>query len=169
MFKGSKMNIVDFETGELIASHQVSTKQGELIKIIHPERDIHSSVDEVYEKVFDALAKTDNAKILLDGIRREKSRYCKDQFGVILNIIPLYKASLIEKALNYCVIRNLWSAGMFKETLEYLTIQDDTKVGKKSVLDKLSIPSKYRGLKPEVRSISEYSSALKEDKPSWKN
>ena len=48
MIKGSKMNIVDFETGELIASHQMSTRQGELIKITHPERDIHSSVDEIY-------------------------------------------------------------------------------------------------------------------------
>jgi transposase len=169
ILKGSKMNIVDFETGELIVSHQVSTKQGELIKIIHPERDIHNSLDVVYEKVFDSLGKTDNAKILLDGIRREKSRYCKDQFGAILNILPLYKVSLIEQALSYCVNRNLWSAGMFKDTLEYLTIQDDTKADKKSVLDKLSIPSKYRDIKPEVRSISEYSSALKEDKPSWKN
>ncbi|MBK5263185.1 MAG: IS21 family transposase [Peptostreptococcaceae bacterium] len=169
MLKGSKMNIVDFETGELIASHQLSTRQGELIKIIHPERDIHSSVDEVYEKVFAALGKTVNAKVLLDSIRREKSRYCKDQFGVILNIAPSYEASLIERALSYCVTRNLWSAGMFKETLEYLAIQDSTKVDKVPGLDKVLIPSKYRGLKPEVRCISDYSDALKEDKHSWKN
>jgi hypothetical protein len=119
--------------------------------------------------LFSALGKTDNAKILLDSIKREKSRYCKDQFGSILNILHSYEASLIEQALNYCVIRNLWSAGMFKETLEYLAIQSTAKVDKKSVVDKLSIPSKYRGLKPEVRSISDYIDALKEDKHSWKN
>ncbi|WLC62198.1 hypothetical protein [Clostridium sp. CM028] len=163
------MNIVDFDTGVLIASHQVSTRQGELIKIIHPERDIHSSIDQVYERLFFALGKTENAKMLLDGIKREKPRYCKDQFGSILNIVHSYEASLIEQALNYCVIRNLWSAGMFKETLEYLAIQDIAKVDKKSVIDKLSIPSKYRGLKPEVRSISDYIDALKEDKQSWRN
>jgi hypothetical protein len=169
MIKGSKMNIVDFDTGVLIASHQVSIRQGELIKITHPERDIHSSTDQVYGRALSALGKSDNAKILLDSIRREKSRYCKDQFGSILNIVHLYEATLIEKALSYCVIRNLWSAGMFKETLEYLAIQDNKKVDKDSILDKLSIPSKYRGLKPEVRSISDYSDALKEDKHSWKN
>ena len=169
MIKDSKMNIVDFETGELIVSHQISTRQGELIKIIHPERDIHSSVDEVYERLLTALGKTNNAKILLDSIRREKSRYCEDQFGVILNIVPLYEATLIEKALSYCITRNLWSAGIFKETLEYLAIHDATRIDKEPILDKLSIPSKYRGLKPEVRSISNYSDALKEDKHSWKN
>lgn len=163
------MNIVDFETDELIATHQVSTKQGELVKIIHPERDVHSSVAEVYERVFVALGKTNNAKILLDNIKREKSKYCKDQFGVILNIVPSYESSLIEQALSYCVIRNLWSAGTFRETLEYLAIQSDIQVDKKPILDKLSIPLKYRDLKPEVRSISEYSAALKEDKHSWKN
>ena len=57
---------------------------------------------------------------------------------------------------------------MFKETLEYLAIQDIVKVDKKSVIDKLSIPLKYRGLKPEVRCISDYIDALKEDKHSWK-
>jgi len=169
MIKGSKMNIVDFETDELIVSHQLSTRQGELIKITHPERDIHSSTSEVYERLFAALGKTKNAKTLLDGIRQDKARYCKDQFGVILNIVPSYEASLIEQALNYCVIRNLWSAGMFKETLEYLAIHENAKSDKKSVLDKLSIPSKYRGLKPEVRNISDYTDALKEDKHSWKN
>ena len=169
VLKGSKMTIVDFETGELITTHQISTKQGELVKIIHPERDIHSSVDEIYERVFLALGKTDNAKILLDNIRREKSRYCKDQLGVIIKIVPSYESSLIEQALNYCVIRNLWSAGTFRETLEYLSINRDVQVDKKSILINLSIPAKYRGLKPEVRSISEYSAALKEDKHSWKN
>lgn len=169
MIKGSKMNIVDFDTGVLIASHQVSTRQGELIKITHPERDIHSSIDQVYERLFSALGKTDNAKILLDSIQREKSRYCKDQFGLMLNIVHSYEASLIEQALNYCVIRNLWSAGMFKETLEYLAIEAAEKVDEKSVINKFSIPSKYIGLKPEVRSISDYIDALKEDKHSWKN
>lgn len=166
---GSRMNIVDFDTGVLIASHLVSSRQGELIKIIHPERDIHSSINQVYEKLFFALGKTDNAKLLLDGIKREKPRYCKDQFGSILNIVHLYEASLIQQALNYCVVRNLWSAGMFKETLEYLAIQDIAKEHKKSVIYKFSIPSKFRGLKPEVRSISDYINALKEDKHSWKN
>jgi hypothetical protein len=58
---------------------------------------------------------------------------------------------------------------MFKETLEYLAIKDNIQINKKSVLDNVSIPSKYKGLKPEVRNVSEYSDALKGDKKQWKN
>jgi len=165
----SKINIVDIETDELIVSHHISTKQGELVKIIHPERDIHNSVDSIYERAFATLGKTENAKIFLDNIRKEKVRYYKDQLGVIINITPSYEPEVITEAVDYCVLRSLWSAGTFKETLEYLAIKKNAKVTLNPVWDNASIPSKYKGLKPEVRSISEYSNALKEDKEQWKN
>lgn len=169
VIKEAKINIIDMETNELIVSHQISTKQGELVKIIHPERDIHNSVDSIYEKAFVLLGETDNAKVLLDNIRKEKVRYCKDQFGVIINAAPTYGSDVIAEAVDYCVKRNLWSAGMFKETLEYLASKKDIKISDKPIWDNASIPSKYKGLKPEVRSIIEYSNALKEDKSKWEN
>lgn len=169
LVNGTKIDIVDAETGELIIGHQISTKQGELIKIIHPERDLHNSVGKVYEKAFVALNRTDSAKILLDNIRKEKVRYCKDQFGVIINTAPSYETNIIEEALKYCIVRRLWSAGTFKETLEYLTVKNTNKSSTNPILDNTSVPSKYKGLKPEIRNISEYSSALKEDKNRWKS
>lgn len=57
---------------------------------------------------------------------------------------------------------------MLKETLEYLAVKKDDKVAQKPILDNMPIPSKYKGLKPEVRNISEYSNALKEDKDNGK-
>ncbi|PRR79948.1 hypothetical protein CLLI_06810 [Clostridium liquoris] len=169
ILKGTKINILDIETDELIVSHQISTKQGELVKIIHPERDIHNSVDNIYKKAFIALGKTENAKIFLDNIRKEKARYCKDQLGVIINTAPSYESEVINEAVDYCVIQSLWSAEMFKETLEYLAVKKDIKVTQKPIGNNMPIPSKYKGLKPEVRSISEYSSALNEDKGKWEN
>jgi transposase len=169
ILNSSKINILDIETDELIVSHKLSTKLGELIKIIHPERDIHNNIDTVFETAFVILGETKNAKILLDNIRKEKSRYCKDQLGVIINITPSYEETIITEAVDYCVIRSMWSAGMFKETLEYLADRKGIKVSAKTILGNLSIPSKYRGLKPEIRRISEYSNALKEGISQWKN
>jgi len=123
----------------------------------------------VYERAFAALNKTDSAKILLDNIRKEKARYCKDQFGVIINTASSYESNIVEEATKYCVIRRLWSAGMFKEALEYLTIKITNKSSTKVIFDNTSVPSKYRGLNPEIRNISEYSVALKEDKNGWKS
>jgi len=169
ILNNTKVDILDIETDELIVSHLLSTKQGELVKIIHPERDIHNSLQIVYEKAFVSLGETANAKTFLDNIRKEKARYCKDQLGVIINITPSYEGELIKEAVDYCTMRSMWSAGMFKETLEYLGGQKENKTTTKTILDNISIPSKYKGLKPEVRNISEYSNALKEDKGQWKN
>lgn len=166
---GPKIDIVDNETGKIIIEHQISTKQGELVAISHPERDINSSVDKIYDIAFTALNKTDIAKILLDNIRKEKARYCRDQFGLIINTVPSYETNIIEEAIQYCVVRELWSAGTFKETLEYLTVKITNKSSTNAIFDNTSVPSKYKGLTPEIRDISEYSEALKEEKNRWKN
>ncbi|MDD3225645.1 MAG: IS21 family transposase [Clostridium sp.] len=164
LVKDNKIDIIDAETGEVIVVHKISTKQGDLVSIIHPERNLHNSIDKVYAIAFAALNKTDTAKVLLDNIRKEKSRYCRDQFGLIINTTPSYETNIIEEAINYCVLRKLWSAGMFKETLEYLTVKNTSKSNTNVIFSNIAVPSKYKGLTPEIRNISEYSNALKEDK-----
>lgn len=123
----------------------------------------------MHEQAFIALGRTDNAKLLLDTIRLEKSRYCKDQFALIINAVENYDASIIKEALEYCIKRKLLSAGMLKDTLEYLKLEKARDSEKKYLPADISIPSKYHGLKPEIRNISEYMNALKEDKIKWKN
>ncbi|RDA73735.1 hypothetical protein DU449_00195, partial [Hafnia paralvei] len=106
---------------------------------------------------------------LLDNIRKERVRYIKDQLGVIVKAAPNYNLDTIEKAVEYCVSRRLWSAGMFKDTLEHISMGSSQKTIKKTVLNNASIPSKCKGVKTEIRAISEYTNALKEDKTTWKN
>ncbi|MFZ5354616.1 MAG: hypothetical protein ACOZCL_18080 [Bacillota bacterium] len=51
--------------------------------------------------------------------------------------------------------------------LQYL--KAESKVVSRDTKANIDIPSKYKGLKPEIRHISEYIYALKEDKTRWKN
>ncbi len=88
---------------------------------------------------------------------------------MIINAVPNYEAPIVEEALEYCIKRKLLSAGMFKDALEYIRQQHKEDLGKKYLPADISIPSKYKGLRPEVRSIQEYVNALKEDKSKWKN
>jgi transposase len=116
LLQGAKVDIADIETGEIIVSHQISAKQGELVKIIHPERDIHNTVDAIYEKALALLGSTDNAKILLDNIRKEKVRYCKDQLGVIMLLVISICSNLVIKTCSKTLERNIPSyrvSGMF--------------------------------------------------------
>lgn len=169
VIKDNSMDIVDLETGEIIAHHVVSSKRGELVKLNHPERHISKSAEEMYSKALNVLGGTDSAKTLLDNIRKERVRYVKDQLGVIVKAAPNYDFDTIEKAIEYCVSRRLWSAGMFKDTLEHMSIEKSKNKSKKTVLNNASIPSKCKGVKTEIRAISEYTNALKEGNTVWRN
>lgn len=169
VFKDTSMDIVDLVTGEIIAHHAISSQRGHLIKLNHPERQISKSTEELYSKALTILGDTDIARILLDNIRKDRSRYIKDQLGVIVKAVPGYDIDTIEKAVEYCVSRRLWSAGMFKDALEHLSLKKSQNLNKKTTLNNAAIPSKCKGIKTEVRAISEYTNALKEDKTIWKN
>lgn len=169
VIRKSKMDIVDLDTGQIIASHTISNKKGKLIQLFHPEREKGKTKDEMYTKAFNTLGNSSAAKELLDNIRKYKERYCKDQFGLILTIIKKYDKEIVNEAVNYCVKRKLFSAGMFKDTLQYLKENKDKDLSKKYKSVDISIPLKYQAIKPQVRSINEYIGALKEDKIKWKN
>lgn len=102
----------------------------------------------MYEKALKALGMSENVNELLDAIREEKARYCKDQFGVILSVTKDYNNLIVKQALEYCVKTKLFSAGMFKGTLKCLRQQKKKDVTKKYTPVNISTPSRYQGLKP---------------------
>jgi transposase len=167
--ENNEMDIVDIETGEIITHHKISMKKGELVRLSHPERDRDKSIDEVYNRAFQLLNETDNARILLDSIRKEKSRYAKDQFTLIINTVEKLDSAVIDGAVDYCVKKELWSAVFFRDTAEYLQLGKAEQKDNKAALSQISIPSKYHGIKPEIRSINDYINALREDETRWKN
>lgn len=169
VLKDNKLDIVDSETGEIIAHHVISSKKGELVKLNHPERYISKTAEEMYLKALTALGGTDSAKTLIDNIKKERSRYIKDQLGVIVKVAPNYDEKSIEKAIEYCVKRRLWSAGMFKDALEHFSVKNSENSRTEPLLSNTYIPSKCKGIKTEIRKISDYTNALKEDNEKWKN
>lgn len=166
----NKVDIVNIETGEIIVTHGLNAGKGKLIPIYHPERPKNKSTEQVFTKTLLALGNTDKARELLDNIAKKKTRYVKDQFGLILKEIKNYEKEIIEETIKYCTERKLYSAGIFKDALVYINEKkievNDDKIYAPS---KLVIPSKYKGLKPQNRDISEYVNCFKGDKDKWKN
>lgn len=165
-----KMDIVNMETSEIIVSHSVSIGKGKLIKIHHPERVVNKSIEEIYQKTLLELGDTDKSRELLDNIGKEKSRYIRDQFGLILKEIKNYEKTIILETVEYCVERKLYCAGIFKDALAYVSSRknkiDANKIYKPVKLD---IPLKYQGLKPQTRDINEYIDCFNGGNKKWKN
>lgn len=165
-----KIDIIDLKTGKTIVSHTISIGKGKLVQLHHPERVINKSIDEIYQKTLIALGDTDKSRELLDNIGKEKSRYIRDQFGLILKVIKKYEKPIIQETIEYCVERRLYSAGIFKDALAYINNRknevNSNKIYKPAELD---IPLKYQGLKPQTRDIKEYIDSFNGGKNKWKN
>lgn len=117
---GNKMDILNNETGEIIVSHTIMAGKGGLAQIYHPETEKDKKVEQIYEKTLLALGNTGKVREFLDNIGREKSRYIKDQYGLILKEIEKYNEDIIKEGIDYCIDRKLYSAGIFKDALIYI-------------------------------------------------
>ena len=168
----NKMDILNNKTSEIIVSHTVMTGKGGLSQIYHPEREKNTKVDQIYEKTLLGLGGTDKARELLDNIGKEKSRYIKDQYGLILKETKKYNEDVIKEGIDYCIDRRLYSAGIFKDALVYIYSKLKIKseeTGKPYKPVDLSVPLKYKGLKPEDRSINEYINCFKGARKEWES
>lgn len=56
ILKNTSIILRDLETKQIYVTHSLSADRGNLVKIIHPERDINKPLDKVIEKTVEALA-----------------------------------------------------------------------------------------------------------------
>ena len=171
-FLNNRMDILNIKTGEIIVSHTVMTSKGGLSQIQHPEREKSTKIEKIYEKTLLALGGTDKAREFLDNISNEKSRYIRDQYGLIIKEAKKYHEDIIKEGIDYCLDRRLYSAGIFKDALAYL--DSKTKIRSEETNKPYSpiefnIPLKYKGIKPEDRSIQEYVDCFRGPKKEWEN
>jgi len=156
--KDKNLSIFDHPTGELIVSHILSDSKGELIRIVHPEKDTKSALNKVYDTVLTALGGSSNAKLFLENIHRDKSRYFKDQLGLIMKTCKNLNTEAISTALEYCVKKELWSAVYFKDVVHYSLMKKSSN----TKTENPSLPNSYKSktVRPEIRYIDEYTKAL---------
>jgi hypothetical protein len=146
--------IFDIETGCKLASHKISLDKGRLISNNNHLRDHSARIAEIYQDTLANMGGSEIAAAFLDGIHREKPRYIRDQYNLVIRTITNYSAEIISQALDYCVQRSIFSAVEFKTALEYFAQQKNSSPVE-PVLDISAIPLAYR-IKTEVRNIGEY-------------
>ncbi|ABR47261.1 Integrase, catalytic region [Alkaliphilus metalliredigens QYMF] len=171
IIKKDTMEIKNQDTEQLIIEHKISQDKGKLVKIEHYDRNEskHCTSHEIYNKVLKSLDHTEKANEFVDVLKIEKPRHFKDQFALIMNTVKNQDKSIVQRALSYCIERKLFSAGLLKDAIQYLKLEENRQLNKKYFKADITTPSKYQDLKPQVRDIREYMSALKEDKRKWKN
>ena len=159
--EGDMVSIVDSETGVLYAKHTLCNGKGELIgDSSRSGRDKSKTILELEAIVKSLLGECEGkTDPFLSRIHREKTRYYRDQLGVIRNLFDEWDAGLIQKALAYCTEQELYSAGELSSATVYMSLLEEEKQ-KKANERVVRLPEKYRGGSPPVRDLGIYEEAM---------
>ena len=156
------VDITDAITGEIYATHPLCHEKGQLIgKSERSERDKSKTVKAQEEALIELFEDDELVGPFLEHIHQEKPRYYRDQLGVIKKLFEEWNREDIIKGLKYCSEKELYSANELKSCIIYLT-QESLDKHRAKPRDSTPLPEKYRGDKPEVRSLKDYENAMDE-------
>ena len=156
-----KVSIVDVETGVLYAKHTICEGKGELVGDSRRDYSAKSkSILEMEASTKELFGGGDAVDNFLEHVHHERSRYYRDQLGVIRQLFSEWDRQLVQKALDYCNEHGLYSAGELKSAVLYVSgLEIEKKEQKRN--NTIPLPEKYRGGSPEIRDLGIYEEAMR--------
>jgi transposase len=107
--------------GDPLCQHRISNGRGLLIQSTSHQRDRASSLDQMQATLGVLLfGKADD---FLQTIRKEKSRYARDQFKLIHTLCDQYTVDSTLEAVDFCRCSKLYSANYMKDYLEHSAVK----------------------------------------------
>ncbi|MGM0642128.1 MAG: IS21 family transposase [Thermotogota bacterium] len=151
------IKIIDIKTGEIITEHEICHQRGKLIQNRNHLRDHSKKIKKLYDNAVNILGDNDPVKTFLKEVKKDKSRYIRDQYSVILKTAKKHSKNDTLKTINYCVENELWSASSFVSVINNVDTIDDI-CSKKDIRKKdnyKEIDNIYK-IETQVRNLSEY-------------
>ncbi len=147
-----RVKFYDAKTDELLAGHDISYSKGRFVSLPkNGERFKAVKYETLRTKVMEAFSHSDLAEQFVHRIIELYPRYIRDQLSIISKCQERFKKSEMERALEYCIERELYSANDLRDTLEYFRQAEPL-----PVLKALELPVKYSVVRAEIRPLSAY-------------
>ena len=153
------VSITDAITSEIYATHQLSHEKGKIVGQIYHDRDKSRSILEQEELLRNKISSDELVVPFLENLHKAKSRYYRDQLGVIKKLTDEWDKDMLIKGIRYCSERELYSAGSLKSSILFIS-KTEQETTKNRPRDGTFLPEKYKGDKPEIRDLSVYEAAL---------
>ena len=154
--KDNRLIICALESDAVIAEHPLSSGKGELVQNRNHLRDYQAGIDVLYGRVQAVLASVPDLDHFLDVIKREKGRYIRDQYKLILWLHEIHSEDVILRAFEFCVRNRLYSAVSLRDAAEYFTKNEDV-IAEPQSRSAHGLPE-HLHIKANVRDIHVYSS-----------
>lgn len=110
--------IVCNESGQTITTHQIPVGVGNNVINNNHRRNTSIKLDQLRSKVKDCFMHSSNIICFIESIDKRYPRYVRDQLSTLLSLAETYGSAASEKALDFCVHNELFSANDFKSLLE---------------------------------------------------
>jgi transposase len=149
-----KLVLMDIRGEEIIAEHQLSCGKGELIQNRNHLRNHDGSINELYQKVFQALDYVPHLPHFLDVIRKEKGKYVRDQYNLIFKVQKAHSQEILLQAFDFCHKNGLYSAVSLREAAEHFA--NVSEVAVTSEFSYTGVLPDYLRIQANTRDISEY-------------
>lgn len=159
----TELIIRDIDTDKKLAQYQIPADKGNLVKNNNHKRDNNVKISALIDQIADRFADPVKAKGFMENIRKEKSRYIRDQLNLIQSTMKNNSLESNNKALEFCVKNHLYRATDFQDAVAHYEKDkaklDNDLVTTEPVALTLENLEKIKVI-PKIRDMSEYINAF---------
>ena len=149
-----KLVLMGIKGDEIIAEHPLSFGKGELIQNRNHLRNHDTSIGKLYEEALQTLDYVPNLPLFLDVIRKEKGKYVRDQYNLILKLHKNHSRATLLLAFDFCHKNELYSAVSLRDAADHFA--NAPEVAAASEFDYSGVLPSYLRIQANTRHISEY-------------
>ena len=158
----TELIIRDIDTDKKLAQYQIPADKGNLVKNNNHKRDNNVKISVLIDQIADRFSDPAKAKDFMENIRKEKSRYIRDQLNLIESAMKDSSLESNNKALEFCMKNHLYRATDFRDAVAHYE-KDKAKLGNGLVTEPVALtPENIEKIKvtPKIRDMSEYINAF---------
>ncbi len=138
----------------IIAEHTLSNEKGKLIKNRSHQRNYEDDLDKIERQLAEQL--DGQHDVYLKELRHHKSRYFRDQAGLINQLIMEHGVNFVKESVKYCETHEIYSATDLRDIVIHLKRQYEEDDSFNPTPIKTVTNAKAMSIVTQKRAISEY-------------
>lgn len=165
--ENQSIRLLDPETGEILATHELCLGHGKLIKNRSHSRDTRQSVEQLINQTAAQFQNKEQATTYLTKLHKTYPRYTRDQISLIASLFKDYPKEILTQSLTHCERLRILSATGFRDVVKQMDQERRAKAAVKQLENLPAYPplsdetkQKLDGVEPEVRQLDTYTNLL---------
>jgi hypothetical protein len=155
----NELIIYDSSNTEL-ARHKIDPGRGKLVGNRNFNRDYSADIDQLIVELSSLFEEPVKAREYCNQLRKTNRRYIRDQLQLIKKLTKSYSMELINQALDFCTINNIYKATDFKSVVIKLHADKNNPQQQEQPIVVKTLDKSSFKITPQKSSISNYQNLM---------